>query len=105
LLTKLLHAAKGARIAVLVNDLAEVNVDANLVQRKGKGSSMVAFGQIEDGCVCCTAEVDLVGTIIELLKDRSQIDHLVIECSGMAQPFGDVRQSGIRGSLHKLCIP
>ena len=37
------------------------------------------------GCVCCTAEADLVGTIIELLKDRSQIDHLVIECSGMAQ--------------------
>lgn len=86
LLSRLLKNANGLRIAVLVNDLAEVNVDARLLLGGGQASALAAFSQLENGCLCCSTETDVIGAVRELLEMGGEIDHLVVECSGMAQP-------------------
>ncbi|KAG0562933.1 hypothetical protein KC19_9G184100 [Ceratodon purpureus] len=86
LLSRLLKNANGLRIAVLVNDLAEVNVDARMVLAGGQASNLAAFSQLENGCLCCSTEADVVGAVTKLLEVGGEIDHVVIECSGMAQP-------------------
>lgn len=86
LLSRLLKNANGLRIAVLVNDLAEVNVDARMLLAGGQASGLAAFSQLENGCLCCNTDADVVGAVTKLLEAGGEIDHLVIECSGMAQP-------------------
>lgn len=86
LLSRLLKNANGLRIAVLVNDLAEVNVDARMLLAGGQASNLAAFSQLENGCLCCSTEADVVGAVTKLLEVGGEIDHVVIECSGMAEP-------------------
>jgi G3E family GTPase len=75
------------RIAVLVNDVASVNVDAMSVRRTtveaGDGVEMV---QLENGCVCCSAAGGLVPAVAALLERNEPFDHVVIELSGVADP-------------------
>ena len=87
-LTHLLANREGLRIAVLVNDVASVNVDAMSLRRTtledGGGIEMV---QLENGCVCCSAAGDLVPAVEALLKRNDPpFDHIVIELSGVADP-------------------
>ena len=86
LLNRILTNKKGIKFAVVVNDIGEVNIDANLIQQGGvvnqKDDSLVA---LQNGCICCTLKMDLV----EQLKDiaaMQRFDYIVIEASGICEP-------------------
>ena len=86
LLNRILTNKKGIKFAVVVNDIGEVNIDANLIQQGGvvnqKDDSLVA---LQNSCICCTLKMDLV----EQLKDiaaMQRFDYIVIEASGICEP-------------------
>ncbi|MBR1515696.1 MAG: GTP-binding protein [Paludibacteraceae bacterium] len=86
LLNRVLTNQKGIRFAVIVNDLGEVNIDADLIQKGGVVSSqnddLVA---LQNGCICCTLKMDLVQQLHDLCAAR-QFDYIVIEASGICEP-------------------
>ncbi len=86
LLNRILKNEQGIRFAVIVNDLGEVNIDANLIQQGGivdqKDDSLVA---LQNGCICCTLKMDLVEQLTDLVK-MQQFDYIVIEASGICEP-------------------
>ena len=86
LLNRVLTNEKGIRFAVIVNDLGEVNIDADLIQKGGIVSSqddnLVA---LQNGCICCTLKMDLVQQLHDLCAAR-QFDYIVIEASGICEP-------------------
>merc|ERR1719359_335099 len=91
-LRHLLTNREGLRVAVLVNDAAAVNVDAEAIRRTtidaGDGVEMV---QLENGCVCCTSAGELGPTLAKLLQrgeggGAPAFDHVVVELSGMGDP-------------------
>ena len=76
------------KIAVVVNDMADVNIDAELVRR---GAGEVAHEREEllsltNGCICCTLREDLLRTLLQLATSRS-VDYIVVEGSGIAEPL------------------
>ena len=75
------------KIAVIVNDIGEVNIDANLIEKGGivteRDESLVA---LSNGCICCNLKMDLVGQIIEIIK-QEKFDYIVIEASGICEPL------------------
>lgn len=86
LVNHILSNGQGIKFAVIVNDLGEVNIDADLIQKGGvvdqKDDSLVA---LQNGCICCTLKMDLV----EQLRDLAQMgkfDYIVIEASGICEP-------------------
>ena len=91
-LTHLLTNREGLRIAVLVNDVAAVNVDAMSLRRTAVTQDGIEMTQLENGCVCCSAAGDLVPAVLALLE-RDEFDHLVVELSGVANPMNV--QSGL----------
>ena len=95
-LTHLLSNREGLRIAVLVNDVAEVNVDAMSLRRTNAGDG-IEMVQLENGCVCCSAAGDLVPAIAKLLERNEPFDHVVIEMSGVADPKNVQRSLGLGG--------
>jgi len=71
------------RTAVLVNDMADINVDADLVRNAGGESDGMV--QLENGCICCTLRDDLVIELASLAK-KGDIDHIVVESTGISEP-------------------
>src|SRR5574344_2091116 len=86
LVNHILTNERGIRFAVIVNDLGEVNIDADLIQKGGivnqKDDSLVA---LQNGCICCTLKMDLIQQVHDLLK-MQQFDYIVIEASGICEP-------------------
>ncbi len=86
LVNKILGNTKGTRFAVIVNDIGEVNIDADLIQKGGvvgqKDDSLVA---LQNGCICCTLKTDLMDQITQLIKE-DRFDYIVIEASGICEP-------------------
>ena len=87
-LTHILTNRKGLRVAVVVNDVAAVNVDAMALRRTtvdvGDGVEMM---QLENGCVCCSASGELAPAVKALLERAEEpFDHVVVELSGVADP-------------------
>jgi len=86
-LTHLLTNREGLRVAVLVNDVAAVNVDAMALRRSTiEGGDGVEMVQLENGCVCCSAAGELAPAVEALLASGDPFDHVVIELSGVADP-------------------
>ena len=86
-LKHLLQNRDGLRVAVLVNDAAAVNVDADVLRRTTIGQDGgIEMMQLENGCVCCSSAGDLVPTVRKLLETGANFDHFVIELSGMGDP-------------------
>ncbi|MBO7218592.1 MAG: GTP-binding protein [Clostridia bacterium] len=87
LLNNILKNDKGYKIAVIVNDIGEVNIDAELIAKGGivssKDDSLVA---LQNGCICCTLNEDLIKQICELIG-KGCFDHIVIEASGICEPL------------------
>lgn len=87
LLNRILSNRKNIKFAVIVNDIGEVNIDADLIQRGGvvnqKNDSLVA---LQNGCICCTLQNDLVDQMYELLN-MNKFDYIVIEASGICEPL------------------
>lgn len=86
LVNHILANEKGIKFAVIVNDIGEVNIDADLIQKGGivgkKDDSLVA---LQNGCICCTLKADLIEQINELLE-MERFDYIVIEASGICEP-------------------
>ena len=86
LLNRILSNRKGIRFAVIVNDIGEVNIDADLIQKGGvvdqKDDSLVA---LQNGCICCTLKMDLVEQLTEIIQQH-RFDYIVIEASGICEP-------------------
>ncbi len=92
LLNRILSNKKGIKFAVIVNDIGEVNIDADLIEKGGvvdkKDDSLVA---LQNGCICCTLKMDLVEQLREITSQR-RFDYIVIEASGICEP-GPIAQT------------
>ena len=86
LLNHILHNREGKKIAVIVNDMSEVNIDAELVKRGGFSRTEEKLVEIQNGCICCTLREDLMKEV-ERLVDAGDIDYIVIESSGISEPI------------------
>ncbi len=86
LVNHILANEKGIKFAVIVNDIGEVNIDANLIEKGGivgkKDDSLVA---LQNGCICCTLKMDLVQQLRDITKLK-KFDYIVIEASGICEP-------------------
>lgn len=90
-LEQVLKEKHGFRLGVVVNDLASVNVDANVLKKAIDESGTVSIS-LENGCVCCTAADDLRQSVDKLVAAQPGLDAVVVEMSGVAEP-ARVRQS------------
>lgn len=88
LLEHLLRNREGLRVAVIVNDMSEVNVDAQLVARGDAAIDHVEERLVElsNGCICCTLREDLLVEVAKLAR-AGRFDHLLIESSGISEPL------------------
>jgi G3E family GTPase len=87
LLNHLLANREGRRLAVIVNDMSEVNIDAQLVREGGtlrRGEERLV--EMTNGCICCTLRDDLLREVAALARDR-RFDGLVVESTGIAEPM------------------
>ena len=86
LLNRILANTAGIRFAVIVNDIGEVNIDADLIQRGGVVSQQDDnLLSLTNGCICCTLKMDLVQQLHDLAAARAY-DYIVIEASGICEP-------------------
>ena len=92
LLNRILSNERGIRFAVIVNDIGEVNIDADLIQQGGivnqQDDSLVA---LQNGCICCTLKMDLVKQLQDIIA-LQRFDYIVIEASGICEP-GPIAQT------------
>jgi len=88
LLNHVLNNREGLRVAVIVNDMSEVNIDADLVTAGGANLSRTEETLVEmsNGCICCTLRDDLLQEVERLAKD-GRYDYLLIESTGIAEPL------------------
>ena len=86
LLNRILANQKGIKFAVIVNDIGEVNIDADLIEKGGiVGGTDDSLVALQNGCICCTLKMDLVAQIAELTSSN-KFDYIVIEASGICEP-------------------
>ena len=86
LLNRILNNRKGIRFAVIVNDIGEVNIDADLIAKGGVvGGSDDSLVALQNGCICCTLQTDLMNQVIDLMEG-DRFDYIVIEASGICEP-------------------
>ena len=87
LINHILTNKENKKIAVIVNDIGEVNIDANLIEKGGivteRDESLVA---LSNGCICCNLKMDLVKQIVDILS-QDRFDYIVIEASGICEPL------------------
>ncbi len=88
LLNHILHNRDGRKVAVIVNDMSEVNIDADLVRN---GDALLSHTEekvveMSNGCICCTLRQDLLQEVGKLAREN-RFDHLVIESTGVSEPM------------------
>ncbi|MBR0350636.1 MAG: GTP-binding protein [Clostridia bacterium] len=87
LINHVLNNQEGYKVAVIVNDIGEVNIDADLIAKGGvvqeEDSSLVP---LQNGCICCTLKVDLMQQIVDIIKTK-KFDYILIEASGVCEPL------------------
>ncbi len=109
LLNHILTNTKGYKCAVIVNDIGEVNIDAELIEKGGivgkREESLVA---LQNGCICCTLRQDLIEQIHDIVK-QNKFDHIIIEASGICEPIpiaqtlNFLTESFVANNMPKYC--
>ena len=109
LLNHILNNQEGYKIAVIVNDIGEVNIDADLIEKggvvSGKEESLVP---LSNGCICCNLRADLIEQINDII-DMQKFDYILIEASGIceripiAQTITTMENAYVQYNMPKLC--
>ena len=87
LLNHVLNNQEGYKVAVIVNDIGEVNIDAELIQKGGiVNEADDNLVPLQNGCICCTLKMDLIEQICQLIETR-KFDYILIEASGICEPI------------------
>ena len=88
LLNHILNNRSGRKVAVIVNDMSEVNIDSDLIERGGGNLSRTEEKLVEmsNGCICCTLREDLLLQVRELAAE-ARFDYLLIESTGISEPL------------------
>ena len=88
LLNHVLNNREGRKVAVIVNDMSEVNIDADLLRDGGANLSRTdeALGEMSNGCICCTLRDDLLNEV-RRLAEEGRFDYLLIESTGISEPL------------------
>ena len=88
LLNHVLNNQEGYKVAVIVNDIGEVNIDEKLIKDGGfiKEEDKGNVVPLSNGCICCTLKEDLMKQILDIIKTR-QFDYILIEASGICEPM------------------
>ncbi|RSK26182.1 GTP-binding protein [Bacillus sp. HMF5848] len=86
LLNHILTNKENKKIAVIVNDMSEVNIDASLIKQGGFSRTEEKMIELQNGCICCTLREDLMIEVERLVKS-ADIDYIVIESTGIAEPI------------------
>ena len=88
LLNHVLNNQEGYKVAVIVNDIGEVNIDEKLIKDGGfiKEEDKGNVVPLSNGCICCTLKEDLMNQIVDILKTR-KFDYILIEASGICEPM------------------
>lgn len=87
LLNHILNNQEGYKIAVIVNDIGEVNIDADLIQKGGIVNSQDdSLVPLQNGCICCTLKTDLLEQIQDIIAAK-KFDYIIIEASGICEPI------------------
>jgi len=81
LLNHILSRRDTARLAVLVNDFGQLNIDAELIADRGARTL-----RLENGCICCNIGNSLISTLLALLREDPRPEHIIVEASGVADP-------------------
>ncbi|MGN0488768.1 MAG: CobW family GTP-binding protein [Ruminococcus sp.] len=86
-LNHVLNNQQGYKVAVIVNDIGEVNIDAELIQKGGVvNEADENLVPLQNGCICCTLKMDLIEQICQLIETR-KFDYILIEASGICEPI------------------
>jgi G3E family GTPase len=99
LLKHLLENTEGLRLAVLVNDFGVLNIDASLIKASGSDSI-----ELSNGCVCCSLGDDLVQQLVQLEKSADLFDQVVIEASGVGDPWKIAQIGLVAGGYRLDCV-
>ena len=86
LMNHILNNQKGYKVAVIVNDIGEVNVDADLIAKDAKITDSSSLVALQNGCICCSLKTDMVNQIEKLIK-TGKFDYVLIEASGVCEPM------------------
>ena len=87
LINHVLNNQEGYKVAVIVNDIGEVNIDASLIGKGGiVNETNDSLVPLQNGCICCTLRVDLMQQIVDIVK-TGNFDYILIEASGICEPI------------------
>ncbi|MGL4996928.1 MAG: GTP-binding protein, partial [Deefgea sp.] len=86
LMNHVLKNRAGLRVAVIVNDLSDVNIDGELIHQGGFARGEEKLIEMSNGCICCTLREDLLLEVARLAKE-DRFDYLMIESTGIAEPL------------------
>lgn len=81
-INQLLENALDLRIAVLVNELGQIDIDSQLIRSKDKNKV-----ELTNGCICCSINDSLMQSVVDILARRDSVDYLVVETTGVADPL------------------
>jgi len=86
LLNHILQNKENMKVAVIVNDMSEVNIDASMIKKGGFVRSEEKLVELQNGCICCTLREDLIIEVEKLVR-AGNIDYIVIESTGISEPI------------------
>ncbi|GAL15825.1 putative metal chaperone [Vibrio astriarenae] len=86
-LSHILNNRRGKRVAVIVNDMSEINIDSEIIQQEvSLNRSEEKLVEMSNGCICCTLREDLLEEVTKLAQDN-RFDYLLIESTGISEPL------------------